>query len=99
VVVGKEDPLGTGRAPQDQGKALASASTLNRLEPGNNKKTRCHKTTADHEAIEDTLFLTLFRSQEHFPISIFSPRTRQIYPTQQWRKFFMTQRHLASTTS
>ena len=55
VVVGKEDPLGTGRAPQDQGKALASASTLNRLELGNNKNTRCHKISADHEAIEDTL--------------------------------------------
>jgi hypothetical protein len=27
VAVGKEDPLGTGRAPQDQGRALASAST------------------------------------------------------------------------
>ena len=37
VAVGKEDPLGSGRAPQDQGKALASASTLNRLELGNNK--------------------------------------------------------------
>ncbi len=46
VAVGKEDPLGTGRAPQDQGKALASASTLNRLELGNNKKTRCHKISA-----------------------------------------------------
>jgi hypothetical protein len=40
VAVGKEDPLGSGRAPQDQGKALASASTLNRLELGNNKKSR-----------------------------------------------------------
>src|SRR5271169_5014403 len=55
VVVGKEDPLGTERAPQDQGKALASASTLNRLELGNNKNTRCHKISANHEAIEDTL--------------------------------------------
>jgi hypothetical protein len=55
VAVGKEDPLGTGRAPQDQGKALASASTLNRLELGNNKNTRCHKISANHEAIEDTL--------------------------------------------
>src|ERR1700736_2943623 len=55
VAVGKEDPLGSGRAPQDQGKALASASTLNRLELGNNKKTRCHKISAHHEAIEDTL--------------------------------------------
>ena len=55
VAVGKEDPLGTGRAPQDQGKALASASTLNRLELGNNKNTRCHKISANHEAIKDTL--------------------------------------------
>jgi hypothetical protein len=55
VAVGKEDPLGSRRAPQDQGKALASASTLNRLELGNNKNTRCHKISADHEAIEDTL--------------------------------------------
>jgi hypothetical protein len=57
VAVGKEDPLGMGRAPQDQGKALASASTLNRLELGNNKNTRCHKISADHEAIEDTFLL------------------------------------------
>ena len=55
VAVGKEDPLGSGRAPQDQGKALASASTLNRLELGNNKNTRCHKISADHEAIEESL--------------------------------------------
>ena len=57
VAVGKEDPLGMERAPQDQGKALASASTLNQLELGNNKNTRCHKISADHEAIEDTLLL------------------------------------------
>jgi hypothetical protein len=55
VAVGKEDPLGSGRAPQYQGKALASASTLNRLELGNNKNTRCHKISANHEAIEDDL--------------------------------------------
>src|SRR5260370_30871666 len=55
VAVGKEDPLGSGRAPQDQGKALASASTLNRLELCNNKNSRCHKISADHEAIEDDL--------------------------------------------
>jgi len=55
VTVGKEDPLGSGRAPQDQGKALASASTLNRLELGNNKNSRCHKISADHEAIEEDL--------------------------------------------
>jgi hypothetical protein len=57
VAVGKEDPLGMNRAAQDQGKALASASTLNRLELGNNRNTRCHKISADHEAIEDTLLL------------------------------------------
>ena len=57
VAVGKEDPLGMNRAPQDQGKALASASTLNRLELGNNKHTRCHKISADHQAIEDSLLL------------------------------------------
>ena len=57
VAVGKEDPLGSGRAPEDQGKALASASTLNRFELGNNKNTRCHKISADHEAIEDNLLL------------------------------------------
>jgi hypothetical protein len=55
VAVGKEDPLGTGRAPQDQGKALASASTLNRLELGNNKKTGYHRISANHEAIQGTL--------------------------------------------
>jgi hypothetical protein len=55
VAVGKEDPLGMNRAPQDQGKALASASTLNRLELGNNKNSRCHKISADHPAIEDNL--------------------------------------------
>jgi hypothetical protein len=55
VAVGKEDPLGTRRAVPDQGKALASASTLNRLELGNNKNTRCHKISANHEAMEDTL--------------------------------------------
>jgi hypothetical protein len=54
VAVGKEDPLGSGRAAQDQGKALASAPTLNRLELGNNKNARCHKISADHQAIEDT---------------------------------------------
>jgi Transposase DDE domain group 1 len=55
VAVGKEDPLGMNRAPEDQGKALASASTLNRLELGNNKNTRCHKISANHQAIEETL--------------------------------------------
>jgi hypothetical protein len=57
VAVGKEDPLGSERAPEDQGKALASPSTLNRLELGNNKNTCCHKISANHETIEDNLLL------------------------------------------
>jgi Transposase DDE domain group 1 len=62
VAVGKEDPLGTGRALPDQGKALASASTLNRLELGNNKNTRCHKISANHEEIAGTLLQMGVRS-------------------------------------
>ena len=62
VAVGKEDPLGTGRALPDQGKALASASTLNRLELGNNKNTRCHKISAHHEEIAETLLQMGVRS-------------------------------------
>src|SRR5580658_8575709 len=57
VAVGKADPLGMNRAEQDQGKALASSSTLNRLELGNNKDTRCHKIHFDPEQIEAALLL------------------------------------------
>src|SRR5262249_34744096 len=70
VAVGKEDPLGSERAPEDQGKALASASTLNRLELGNNKKSRCHKISADHEAIEDDLLLMGVRCQPKHSLEI-----------------------------
>src|SRR5262249_45855846 len=45
VAVGKDDPLRSDRAPEDQGKALASSASLNRLELGNNKRSRCHKIT------------------------------------------------------
>lgn len=56
LCAGKKDPLGNDRFhEQDRGKALAGASTLNRLELGNDKQTRCHKITADHEAIESLL--------------------------------------------
>src|SRR5258707_12125230 len=51
VAVGKKDPLGDGGAAQDEGKHLASASTLNRLEIGHNKNSRCHKISAQHQAI------------------------------------------------
>ena len=57
VCAGKADPLGMNRAERDQGKALASPSTLNRLELGNNKHTRCHKIHADPEQIEASLLL------------------------------------------
>lgn len=55
VAVGKADPLGLDRAAADQGRALAGASTLNRLETANNKNTRCHKIHALPEQIEATL--------------------------------------------
>src|SRR5260370_29098240 len=45
VAVWKEDPLGTDGSPQDQCKALASPTTLNRMELRNNKKTGYHKIT------------------------------------------------------
>src|SRR5262249_31316102 len=65
-----EDPLGSERAPEDQGKALASASTLNRLELGNNKNSGCHKISADHEAIEDDLLLMGVRCQPKHSLEI-----------------------------
>jgi hypothetical protein len=55
AAVGKTDPLGLERAERDRGKALAGASTLNRLELGNNKDTGYHKVQADHAQIEAIL--------------------------------------------
>jgi hypothetical protein len=56
LCAGKSDPLGNDRIrAQDRGKALAGASTLNRLELGNDRQTSCHKITADHQAIESLL--------------------------------------------
>jgi len=57
AAVGKADPLGMNRAEKDQGKALASPSTLNRLELGNNKDTCYHKIHAEPEQIEAALLL------------------------------------------
>jgi hypothetical protein len=51
VCAGKLDPLATQRTERDQGKALAAASTLNRLELGNEKSSRCHKISHDPEKI------------------------------------------------
>ena len=56
LAANKSDPLGLDRrCEQDKGNALASASTLNRLELGNNKTTRAHKIQADHAQIEALL--------------------------------------------
>jgi Transposase DDE domain group 1 len=51
VSVGKVDPLAVKRGERDQGKALAGAATLNRLELGNEKQSRCHKITHAPEQI------------------------------------------------
>src|SRR5436309_10745532 len=52
----KTDPLGEQRLlPQHRGIALASPSTLNRLELSNNKNSRCHKLPHDPAKIEACL--------------------------------------------
>src|SRR6266702_7283215 len=56
VACGKTDPLGEQRLfAQHRGIALASPSTLNRLELSNNKDTRCHKLPHDPAKIEACL--------------------------------------------
>jgi hypothetical protein len=57
VVAGQTDPEGRDRLQPDQkGKPLAGASTLNRLELTNTKTdSRYHKIQADHAAIEEWL--------------------------------------------
>jgi len=52
VGAGKIDPLGLERAKADRGRALASPSTLNRVELGNERSTRCHKISSRPEEIE-----------------------------------------------
>ena len=61
VAVGKRDPLATGRRQSDQGKALASSATLNRLEltPANPAEERYKRIDVDAAAI-DAFFV------EHF---------------------------------
>jgi hypothetical protein len=52
----KPDPLGQNRCnPQDRGIALASPSTLNRLELSNNKATLAHKLPHDPAKVENCL--------------------------------------------
>lgn len=53
VSAGKTDPLGLDRpGTRDKGRALAAPSTLNRLELGNNRVSRCHKISHDPALIE-----------------------------------------------
>lgn len=61
VAAGKGDPLGLDRL-QDKGHALASPSTLNRLELSNNKTTRYHKLSHDPRKIEACLLKMSVRS-------------------------------------
>ena len=60
VAAGKKDPFGEDRL-QDKGIALASPSTLNRLELSNNKATRCHKISHDAKKVEEALLQTAVR--------------------------------------
>lgn len=71
VAVGKEDPLGLDR-PQEgsKGSALASDSTLNRLELGNNRETRAHKIKADAEKIAALLI--------RFGVGMLEKNTREV---------------------
>src|SRR3981081_2946014 len=63
VGVGKEDPFGMDRLlPQNRGKALAGASTLNRLELSNNYADRYHKLPHDPKGIEECLLKLAVRS-------------------------------------
>jgi hypothetical protein len=62
VAAGKTDPLAQQRSPDQQGKALASPSTLNRLELGNDKQSRCHKIGHRPEALADGLLQLAVRS-------------------------------------
>lgn len=56
VAVGKADPMGNDRVGQDKGKALAAASTLNRLELGNqNGSPHYRKIKSQQPMIEELL--------------------------------------------
>lgn len=62
VAAGKLDPLAEHRSQTQQGKALASPSTLNRLELGNDKVSRCHKIGHRTRELEDCLLRLAVRS-------------------------------------
>jgi len=94
TLVGKADPRGGDRRrPQDQGKALAGKSTLNRLEltpVGANPQSRYKKITAHHRQIED-LFVELFLQAHRKPpkeIVLDLDATDDPVHGQQWGRFF-----------
>jgi hypothetical protein len=71
VLVGKEDPTGQDRVfERDKGKALASSSTLNRLEltpPDADAKARYKKIVADPEGMDRLLVDCLLESYDKAP--------------------------------
>ncbi len=94
TLVGKPDPSGRDRRRrQDQGKALAGKSTLNRLEltpVGADTKSRYKKITAHHRQIED-LFVALFLQAHREPpeqIVLDLDATDDPVHGQQWGRFF-----------
>ena len=74
VVVGKEDPTGQDRLfERDKGKALASSSTLNRLEltrPDANAKERYKKIVADPAGMDRLLVEIFLEAHEQPPAEI-----------------------------
>jgi hypothetical protein len=94
TLVGKPDPGGRDRRrQQDQGKALAGKSTLNRLEltpVGADTKSRYKKITAHHRQIED-LFVELFLQAHRKPpeqMVLDLDATDDPVHGQQWGRFF-----------
>jgi hypothetical protein len=62
VAAGKTDPLAEERCEDQRGKALASPSTLNRVELGNDKVSRCHKISHRPQELENCLLDLAVRS-------------------------------------
>lgn len=66
MAAGKTDPWAEERREDQKGKALASPSTLNRVELGNDKVSRCHKITHRPQELEDCLLkLAVRRLPKH----------------------------------
>ncbi len=92
LVAGKADPEGQDRIQPDQrGKPLAAASTLNRLELTNNQPgSRYHRIVADHQAIEELLLAlgvgTLDKDAAEVTVDLDATGTL-LYGNQQGRNF------------